>query len=202
MAKHFLLYISAANDMEAERDLLARSVVALPADLTWHIEQSPRANDPIDLQAIAQADLHLLLLGSDIRAPIGLEWLAAQRFGRSPLTLIREGASRTLAADDFRRFVERQQPWEPFSSPAQLQRRVQRLLGRRVLDQAVTYGLPPDEMVGLEAWLAALQETQQTGATPAGGAGDSSVIFSKDRYEPSSGILLRPARGDDVEPRP
>lgn len=201
MAKHFLLYISAANDMEAERDLLARSVVALPADLTWHIEQSPRANDPIDLQAIAQADLHLLLLGSDIRAPIGLEWLAALRFGRSPLPLLKEGANRTLAADDFRHFVERRQPWEPFTSPTQLQGRVQRLLGRRVLDQAVAYGLSPDEMVGLEAWLNALTETQQAvGASPAG-AGESSVIFSKERYEPSSGILLRPGRGEDAEPR-
>ncbi len=205
MARHFLLYISAANDMEAERDLLARSVIAVPADLTWRIEQSPRANDPVDEQAIAQADLHLLLLGSDVRAPIGLEWLVARRYGRSPLPMLKEGAGRTLAAEDFRRFIERQRPWRSFANPAQLQRQVQQLLGQKILEQAVVYGLSSDEIVRLQAWLSALDEAPQAAVEPAGGAspagaGDSSFIFSKERYEPSSGILLRPQEGQDPQP--
>lgn len=199
MAKHFLLYISAASDMEAERDLLARSVIAVPADLTWRIEQSPRANQPLDQAAIAQADLHLLLLGSDIRAPIGLEWLAARRFGRMPLTLLKQGASRTLAAEDFRRFIERQRPWRPFASPADLKRQVQRLLGQKILDRAVSYGLSSDEIVGLQGWLVELDETPESDAELPGGAGDSSFIFSKERFEPSSGILLRSGKADQAE---
>ncbi|MFN2220935.1 MAG: hypothetical protein PVH65_13295 [Chloroflexota bacterium] len=197
MAKHFLLYISAANDMEAERDLLARSVIAVPADLTWRIEQSPRANQPVDRLAIARADLHLLLLGGDIRAPIGLEWLAARRVGRTPLPMLKEGTGRTLAAEEFRRFIGRQQPWRLFTGPADLQGQVQRLLGQRILDRAVAYGLSSDEIVGLQAWLSKLDEAPESGIESAGGAGDSSIIFSKERYEPSSGILLRPGEGDD-----
>jgi hypothetical protein len=196
MAKHFLIDISAANDLEAERDLLARSVIAVPADLTWRIEQSPRANDPIDRQAIAQADLHLLLLGSDIRAPIGLEWLVARRHGRMPLPMLKEGAGRTLAAEDFRRFIIRQRPWRPFTSLAHLQRQVQRLLGQQILDQVVAYGLSPDQIVGLQTWLAELDEAPEPGAEAFGGAGESSLIFSKEGYEPSSGILLGAEKGD------
>jgi hypothetical protein len=200
MVRRFLLYISAANDMEAERDLLARSVIALPADLTWRIEQSPRSNDPVDRQAIAQADLHLLLLGGDIRAPIGLEWLAARRSGRSPLPLLKAGASRTLAAEEFRRFIERQRPWQRFSSLAHLQRQVQRLLGQKILDQAIAYGLSADEIVRLQGWLAELDGEPHPEAESPGGAGDSSFIFSKEGYEPSSGILLRPGKGDAAKP--
>ena len=203
MAKHFLLYISAANDMEAERDLLARSVIALPVDLTWRIELSPRANDPVDQQAIAQADLHLLLLGHDIRAPIGLEWLVARRFGRSPLPLLKEGASRTLAAEEFRRFIELRANWRTFAGRAQLRQQVQQLLGRSILDQAVTYGLLPDEIVQLQAWLAEADEAPDLAEVPLGGAGDSSLIFSKERYEPASGILLRPrGKGEERESGP
>jgi hypothetical protein len=197
MSKHFLLYISAASDMEAERDLLARSVIAVPADLTWRIEQSPRTNDPVDQEAIFQADLHLLLLGGDIRAPIGLEWLAARRFGRWPTPLLKQGVSRTLAAEDFRLFVERQRAWRPFDSLAQLRRQAQRLLGSQILDQAVGYGLTSDEIAGLQSWLSALDEAPEGDAEAAGGAGDSSVIFSKERYEPSAGILLRPRQDGD-----
>lgn len=199
MANHFLLYISAANDMEAERDLLARSLIAVPADITWRIEQSPRANDPVDRQAIAQADLHLLLLGSDIRAPVGLEWLVARRFGRSPLPFLKEGASRTLAAEDFRRFIALQSAWRVFTSQAHLQKAVQRLLGRRILDQAVAYGLSPTEIVGVQAWLSEVDEAPETEVESLGGAGDSSLIFSKERYEPTSGILLRSAQDDEPE---
>jgi hypothetical protein len=192
MARHFLLYISAANDMAAERDLLARSVIAVPADLTWRIEQSPQTDDPVDHQAVAQADLHLLLLGGDIRAPIGLEWLVARRFGKSPWPMLKEGARRTLAAEDFRRFIERQRPWRSFDSPAQLQRQVQRLLGQKILDQAVAFGLSADEIVGLQAWLSVLDLAPDASPEAPGGAGSNSVIFSKESYEPSSGILLRP----------
>lgn len=203
MAKPFLLYISAANDMEAERDLLARSVIALPADLTWRIEQSPRSNAPIDRQAITQADLHLLLLGSDIRAPVGHEWLVARRSGKSPIPMLKDGARRTLAAEDFFRFIDRQSVWRTFASHAQLQGAVHQLLGRRVLDQALSYGLSSSEVVQVQAWLSDLDEAPDPDVDPLGGAGDSGLIFSKERYEPSSGILLRPGRDDDQqEPRP
>jgi hypothetical protein len=197
MTSHFTLYISAANDMEAERDLLARAVVALPVDLTWRIELSPRANDPVDQQAIAQAELHLLLLGSDIRAPIGLEWLVARRYGRSPVPLLQEGVSRTMAAEDFRRFIERQAEWRSFAGHAQLRQHVQRLLGRMILDRTAAYGLSADEVVQLQNWLEAIDEAPGPDQEPLGGAGDSSLIFSKERYEPSSGVLLRPGKADD-----
>jgi hypothetical protein len=79
-------------------------------------------------------------------------------------------------------------------------------LGQTILDDAVGYGLPADEIVALQAWLSELDQAPGAGqAAPdasqgaPGGAGESSVIFSKERYEPSSGILLRPGRGDQAK---
>ncbi len=74
MVDQVRLYISAAADLERERDLLGRSVSELPVQLGWLIHQSPRKNDILDLDTVTRADIHLLLIGGDIRAPIGLEW--------------------------------------------------------------------------------------------------------------------------------
>ena len=193
MAKQFLLYVSAATDMEAEREILARSVIAVPADLTWRIELSPRRNDPVDRQAIAQADLHLMLLGGDIRAPVGLEWMVAQHFGRHPLPFLKAGVNRTMAAEDFLRFVELRANWLPFATNVDLQRQVLQALGERLLERAADFVLTPEEIEGLLHWQNELGKV----SVPAegdvlGGAGESSLVFSKERYEISAGILLEP----------
>ena len=98
MADTFLLYISAASDLEHERDILGRAVTEVPVTLAWRIVQTPLHGDPPDMQAVAQADLYLLLLGGDIRAPVGLEWQVARRAGRTPVLFLKQGAPRTPAA--------------------------------------------------------------------------------------------------------
>lgn len=193
MAAQFLLYISAATDMEEEREILARSVIAVPADVTWRIEFSPRRNDPVDGQAIAQADLHLLLLGGDIRAPVGLEWMTTQHLGRLPLPFLKSGVNRTMAAEEFRRFVELRANWLPFASHADLQRQALQALGGRLLERAADFGLTPGEIEGLLRWQNELHQAPEPAEGDVlGGAGESSMIFSRERYEPSTGILLEP----------
>jgi hypothetical protein len=193
MTTQFLFYISAATDMEQEREILARSVIDVPADVTWRIELSPRGNDPVDRQAVAQADLHLVLLGGDIRAPVGLEWMAARHFGRLPLPLLKVGAKRTMAAEDFRRFVELQASWLPFANNADLRQQALQLLGARLLDRVTDFGLTPDEIEGLLRWQKDLHQVSGPAeGDMLGGAGESSLIFSKQRHEPSTGILLQP----------
>lgn len=199
MAKQFLLYISAATDMEAERDIVARSAIAVPADVTWRIEQSPRRNEPLNRQAIAQADGHLLLLGGDIRAPVGLEWMTAQQFGQRPLTLLKRGINRTPAAEDFRRFVADQGGWQTFVDGGDLQRAVQLWLGRQILDRAALHGLSPTEIAHLQAWLAEAEPASLPPEEAFGGAGDSSLIFSKEHYEPTTGTLLSPEDPPDQQ---
>ena len=78
----FEIQAVSAADLEPERDLLAWAVTEVPVTLGWRIVQSPGGDEPADLETVAQADVHLLLLGSDIRAPIGQEWIAARRAGQ------------------------------------------------------------------------------------------------------------------------
>ncbi|MGW8317932.1 MAG: hypothetical protein ACWGPS_01715 [Candidatus Promineifilaceae bacterium] len=194
MRDQVLLYISAAPDLRTERDLLGRAVAEMPVPLAWRVVQSPRSNQPVDPDAIAQADVHLLLMGGDIRAPIGLEWLIARRAGRLPVLFLKESVSRTLAALDFVRTVENQTPWGTFKEGRELRRQVEILLVNYLLDRVVTFSLTKVDVDLLSSWLAEREagkvSDEQQGS---GEAGDSGLILSTERFEPSDGILLGPA---------
>ncbi len=197
MVDTLLLYISAASDLEAERDILGRAVTEVPVTLAWRIVQSPLRGEPPDLDAVTQADLHLLLLGGDIRAPIGLEWQAARRVGRMPGLLLKQGAPRTPAAHAFVRYLEGQSTWQLYKDRTDLRRQALKLLAGHIQDRAVYYALSPDELERLRLWRGELDAGKAAQVDEAsGGAGESSVIFSRERYIPSQGMLIQPQKED------
>ncbi len=199
-----ILYISAASDLDDERDILGRAVTEVPVDVSWRIGQSPRRNNPIDGETLSKADLHLLLLGGDIRAPVGLEWLTARRAGRMPLPFLKQGARRTPAAREFVRYIEAQTEWRPFKDASELRRAMWRLLGDYLLRQAAVYALSHVELERLRAWRTGLESAPASAEEqPQGGAGESSVILSEGRFVPSEGVLIEPdiaRRGDSLHP--
>lgn len=73
----------------AEREALARLMAELPVTLPWHIVQTPSEAEPIDGEALPAADLHFLIMGADIHAPVGLELHIAQRAGRQVIGFLK-----------------------------------------------------------------------------------------------------------------
>ena len=145
----------------------------------------------IDL--VAAADLHLLLLGGDIRAPIGQEWSLARRAGRLPLTFLKQGVNRTAAAEDFRRFIALQTDWRRFKSLSRLQGLVLDYLADYLVQQAGRIEMTPAEYDRLMAWREELKEEtelkeDQNGRQSALSA--SSVILTYDRFHPEGGKLV------------
>ncbi len=201
MVDTLLLYISAASDLGSERDILGRAVTEIPVTLAWRILQSPLRGEPPDLEAVAQADLHLLLLGGDIRAPIGLEWQAARRAGRTPVPFLKWHTLRTPAAQAFVRYLEDQATWHAYKDSLDLRLKALKLIADHILENSVYYALRPDEQERLRQWREALEARKASpvdeapaGAGGAGGAGESSVIFSRERYTPSQGVLIQPKK--------
>src|SRR5512136_2327830 len=152
MADRILLYISAASDLSFEREVLGRAIVEIPTSLGWRIKQTPVAEEPLDLEAVAAADVHVLVLGGDIRAPVGAEWLAARRAGRLPALFLKQGAHHTPAAQIFVRDLERHAAWRPFDDAADLRRQVLGLLTGHILNHAARYRIGPEEFAKLRAW--------------------------------------------------
>jgi hypothetical protein len=194
MADEILVYVSAAPDLRQEREILARSVTEVPVSLGWRIVQSPPGDERADLDAAARADIHILLLGSDIRAPVGLEWIAARRAGRWPVLFLKKGLLQTPAAQNFQRYIEEQAAWRPFTDERDLRIQVLKLLAGHILGRPQYYALSPSELARLQAWRSQLevsggsQERVARGDAAAGG-----VVLSPERYVPSEGVLIRAA---------
>jgi hypothetical protein len=190
MADRVLLYISAASDLTLEREVLSRAITEIPTSLGWRITQTPIGDEPLDLEAAAQADLHLLILGGDIRAPVGAEWLATRRAGHMPTLFLKQSAH-TPAALFFIRDLERYAAWRPFDDAADLRRQVLALLVEHILNHAIHYQINPDEFEKLRTWRKQLEtsEKQPVDKTRRG-AGASSVILSPERVISSEGKLV------------
>ena len=191
MVNQVIFYVSAASDLEAEREILGRVVTEVPADLEWRVVQSPVGKGKVDLEAVAAAGIHVLLMGADIRAPIGLEWQTARQAGRRPVALLSADRLRTPAGQDFVKLVGRVQRWERYSDEADLRRRVLLLLADHLLDHAAAYVLTPDEIGETMAWRDKLAEMSDGAEKETRrGAGDSSVLLSRRRLAPEGGVII------------
>jgi hypothetical protein len=191
MADRILLYISAATDLALEREVLGRASIEIPTSLGWRITQTPGADEQLDLEAVAAANVHLLLMGADIRAPVGAEWWAARRAGRLPTLFLKRGVLHTPAGMAFIRDLERQADWRPFEDAADLRRQVLALLTEHIVNRAAHYRISPDEFAKLCAWQKQIEITDKKSVDKTrGGAGASSVILSTERFTPSEGKLV------------
>lgn len=181
------IYISAAADLAAERELLARMIAELPVTLAWRIGQTPLHEfDVLDLETVQTADLHILVIGTDIRAPVGLEWQVARYHHRLTLPYLKHGVSRTLAGQSFVR--DTALSWQPFNNPGHLRNQVQQALVSHLERYQHDYALTLVEVEQLQAHLEA--ETSNETAVDTQGAGHNAIILSRERYEPSDGVSL------------
>jgi len=87
MASQLRVFVSAGPDLEPEREVIGQAIAKLPVPLGWVIKRTPHGNEPFTpaLEEVKTCDFYLLLLGSDIQAPVGWELRAAQRAGKNLL---------------------------------------------------------------------------------------------------------------------
>ena len=181
------LYISAAPELRAERAAIARLVPDIPTTLGWEIAQTPHSDQSFNADAVLQADVHLLVLGGDIKAPVGWELQLARRAGHRPF-YFRQERLRTPAGDAFVRELESIAAWRSYRDSLDLIRQTAGLLVDHLLSHAIPYALPQPEIERLRDWLKTTPMQADTAARPVTASG--AVIFTPERYMPSEGIIV------------
>lgn len=192
MVDIFKLYISAASDLQAERDFLSRSVTEIPVTLAWQINFSPIGEKKVDEKLIHESDLHILILGTDIRAPIGFEWYLSRKLGRRPAFFRKMGIPRTPAAGNFIRSLSNYSNWLTFDNFADLRFQALNHIGKTILTQTAYFNLKKEEFKSLSSFIDELEDKkidQLSGID--GGAGEDSVILSRERFTPKGGVLIQ-----------
>ena len=179
------IYISAASDLMAEREALARMIAGLPVTLPWRIIQTPIGAEPLDLASLQAADLYFLVMGSDIRAPVGLEWLTARRAQRTVNAFLKQGVGRTPAGQVF--ISQSKVVWQPFTDAADLSRQARQVLTKHLDRYAIQYALTPAELEQLAALPKSEEKKEAIGGQE---AAQSAIILSRERYTPSGGVIV------------
>ncbi len=195
MANRLRIFISAGPDLEVEREVVGKVVASLPVSLGWVIKYTPGRSEPLApaLQAVAASHFYLFLLGTDIRAPVGLELHTARQRGKRILAFLKEGP-RTPAAHVFVR--DASLGWNRFRSQDELERLLQRGLAEQMLEGAQTYGISPVDWETLSALLTELNgqerlEKEGEGVSAAyRGAGKGAVIVAPGRDLPPGGVQV------------
>ncbi|MCS7056574.1 MAG: hypothetical protein NZM18_10450 [Thermoflexales bacterium] len=188
------LYVSAAPELRFERDVLARAVAEIPTSLGWTITQTPGSDHEPDLEAVTRADVHLLILGRDIQAPVGLEWAMARRAGNNVALFYKSSSLQTQAAQAFVREAAKFGRWQGFSDAFELRWRALRLLVDHILAHEARYEISAAEAETLRAWrktLDAKAREKKAVDDRRGGAEESAVILTTERFIPSEGKLLQ-----------
>lgn len=183
------LYVSIAPDLGSEREVIGRALAVLPVDVGWQATYTPGPLDPAgDPLSAGQAHVYILVMGEDIRAPMGVEWLAARRAARPTLALLKESA-RTPAAQEFVRVVD--VDWQRYQAANDIGPRVQMMLAQTILDHAREFDLRVVETQTLADLVKDLRRRHADGA-PASrlGAGHGGVIFAPSREAGQGGIEI------------
>ena len=187
MAEILRLFVSATNDLEAERALIGRAVADLPVHIRMEIRRTPAAGARYDdiYELVANVDRFYFLMGADITAPAGAEWHLAWQLERSVLP-IQKQIRRSPAAREF--LFNAPLPWQTYQSATQLLQIVALDLVSLLRHPLNRYGLSVNELE-----LLALHQEQIKRSTAAEGGG---VILDHGRREPTEGIVVDESTGD------
>ena len=179
MTTELTLYVSAAQEMEAECEGVGQLLAGLLPSVRWTLHRTPtgRRNQNPDFRAIHGSDLHLFILGTDIVAPMGVEWREAQQ-GDAKLFLFRlTGRALSPAASFFLHHTGVQ--WRRFENAPDLVRRFERQLSTELIAGTPGYGLGLEEIESLRARLEQIPFQGEADKTSARGAGQGGVILPK-----------------------
>jgi hypothetical protein len=183
MRRPIKLFVSAARDLDRERDVIGRVVAELPVTAGWTIGRTPVKGQAAALSpaltTAATCDLFIFLLGQDISAPAGSEWDAA-RAARRPLLALLKDVTRTPAGQEFQRYG--QDGWVRFRSAEELERQVRGWLVRQLLDHAEPLRLTLPEIEQLATLHGKLKDELAAPPSPPGdpaaAAGGGGVILA------------------------
>jgi hypothetical protein len=180
MGKELGIYISAAPDREAECERLGQLLAHLTPGVRWVIKRTPLSGEGgnPDLAALRAGRFYLMVLGMDILAPMGVEWLAAQKAGLTMLAFRSSTAVPSPAASDFARHAGSR--WISYDTPLAFQRLAERALVEALVEGTPGYGL---DLADIEHLAARLEALNGDPSGPPGeerrGAGRGGVILPR-----------------------
>ncbi len=179
MATEFAVYISAAPELDPECELLGQRLARLVQSVRWSIKRTPASGEYAnpDLEALAQSQFYLILLGRDIVAPMGVEFRAAQSHEIPVFAYRSTQWASTPAASVFAH--QSGLAWREYATPQQFVQDFERRLIQRLVEGTPGYGLFVEDLQELARRLREMEkpEEEETASESRRGAGRGGIIL-------------------------
>lgn len=190
MAETLRIFVSATRDLETARALIGQTLAELPVQVGAEVRRTPIEGTSYDtmFELVSNVDRFYFLLGRDITAPAGVEWLLALQLERSIYPL-RLAATRTAAAQEFLRFAPVE--WTSFYNQHHLAQLIGIDLIDRLLHPTNRYGLSLVEIEALRLRRAQINEGLVKTVAEGSGAEGGGVILNRSQLETEAGVLLK-----------
>ncbi len=192
MSETLRIFVSATRDLESARALIGQTLAELPVQIGAEIRRYPVDGVSFDtlFEMISNVDRLYFLLGRDITAPSGAEWLLGLRLERSILPL-KLDAPRTAAAQEFLRFAPIE--WITFHN----QRHLAQIIGIDLIDLLIhpknRYGLSLTEIEALRVRRAQMREGMVHIVVDPGGVEGGGVLLDRERIIEQDATVVRGA---------
>ena len=189
MVDTFQLYISAANDLTNERELIGQVVTEIPVSLGWQICFSSAGKNTGNEESMLAADLQLFVYGEDIRAPIGYEWYLSRSTGRTPPFLIKENIPRTIAGRDFLKSILSYPNLLSYNSLAEFRKLIITQIGQYIIKHADHFVIKTLEFEEISKFIEDIEEIEPGLLDNV--TGEDSIILTRERFLPKDGVLIQ-----------
>ena len=179
MDRGLSVYISASAEMDAECEVIGQTLAGVTTTRRATIRRTPEGGNP-DLEGLTSSHIYIILLGTDLEAPIGVEWEAARRAGLATLGYRNAEVTPSPAMTDFLRRQEF--AWQEYHTPAEFRRKMERTLLKRLLDETPGTGLDLTAVEQIAARLKEIEGEEQQDEGPAEerrGAGRGGIILPR-----------------------
>ena len=179
--KRLAIYVSASAEMDVECELLGQLLADVPRSVKWSIKRTPsrRERQNPDVEGLRASQFYLILLGMDITAPVGVEWLAARNADLTTFAFRKVDRTPSPAAAFFAR--DSGISWVLYQTPQEFIRRFERALIGQLIGGTPGYGL---ELADIEELSERLRAGEREMEKPDGeerrGAGSGGVILPAD----------------------
>ena len=161
MEKQLAIYVSASPEMDAECELLGQLLAGMFQSTRWTIKRTPTDHEHMnpDLETLRNSQFYVILLGMDIMAPMGVEWMVAQEMGLPTFAFSNAEAVASPSTAYFMR--QSGVPWQSYRSPQEFMHRLERQLITRLLEGTPGYGVEVSDLEELATRLKALEGQEQ-----------------------------------------
>jgi len=176
--KRLAIYVSASPEMDVECELLGQLLADVPKSVKWSIKRTPgyHQHENPDIEGLRAGQFYVILLGMDITAPIGVEWLAARDAGLITFAFRKLDTTPSPAAAYFAR--DSGISWLPYHTPHGFVNRFERALITRLIEGSPGYGLDLADIEELSERLKRCEhEIERAEGEDRRGAGKGGVIL-------------------------